>query len=152
MSLHLRDYAYHLPEELIAHYPAKHREESRMLVLSRESGAIEHRRFTDFPDYLRVGDLCVVNDARVIPARVLAEEPKVELLVLERPTPQRWVCWVKPGRRARAGREILVAGIRGRVVEIRPEGERVIEFSSLLPTWRRSAICRCRPILGATMR
>ncbi len=90
--------------------------------------AIEHRRFTDFPGYLRAGDLCVVNDARVIPARVIAEDPKLELLVLERPTPERWICWVKPGRRARVGREIVVGGIRGRVTEIRPEGERVIEF------------------------
>jgi S-adenosylmethionine:tRNA ribosyltransferase-isomerase len=128
MSLLLRDYEYHLPDELIARYPAPRREESRMLVLHRDSGAIEHRRFTDFPGYLRAVDLCVVNDARVIPARVLAEDPKVELLVLERPTPQRWICWVKPGRRARLDREIVVDGVRGRVTEILPEGERVIEF------------------------
>ncbi len=83
MSLHLRDYAYHLPDELIARYPAERREGSRMLVLHRATGAIEHRHFTDFPGYLRAGDLCVVNDARVIPARVLTEEPKLELLVLE---------------------------------------------------------------------
>jgi S-adenosylmethionine:tRNA ribosyltransferase-isomerase len=128
MSLRLRDYEYHLPAELIARYPATRREESRMLVLHRETGAIEHRRFTDFPGYLRAGDLCVVNDARVVPARVIADEPKLELLVLERPTPQRWICWVKPGRRARLNQEIVVGGIRGRVSQILPEGERVIDF------------------------
>jgi S-adenosylmethionine:tRNA ribosyltransferase-isomerase len=128
MSLLLRDYEYHLPPELIARYPAARREESRMLVLHRESGVIEHQRFTDFPGYLRAGDLCVVNDARVIPARVMTEEPRLELLVLERPTPERWICWVKPGRRARIDREIVVGGIRGRITAILEGGERVIEF------------------------
>ena len=99
-----------------------------MLVLRRGSGAIEHRHFTDFPSYLNQGDLCVVNDARVIPARVIAEAPKLELLVVQRPTPSKWICWVKPGRRARLHREIQVGGIRGRVSQILPEGERVIDF------------------------
>lgn len=128
MSLLLSDYAYTLPDELIARYPPPHRDDARMLVLSRETGAIEHRRFTDFPAYLAPGDLCVLNDARVIPARVIAEEPKLELLVIQRPTPTQWICWVKPGRRARLDREIQVGGIRGRVCQILPEGERVIEF------------------------
>ncbi len=128
MSLLLRDYEYHLPPELVARYPAARREESRMLVLHRAAGSIEHRRFADFPGYLRAGDLSVVNDARVIPARVMTEEPRLELLVLERPTPERWICWVKPGRRARVDREIVVGGIRGRITAILEEGERVIEF------------------------
>ncbi len=128
MSLRLSDYAYDLPDELIARYPPPHRDDSRMLVLRRDTGATEHRRFTDFPGYLAPGDLCVMNDARVIPARVIAQEPKLELLVVQRPTPMQWICWVKPGRRARLHREIQVGGIRGRVSHILPEGERVIDF------------------------
>ena len=128
MSLRLSDYAYELPDELVARYPPPYRDDSRMLVLSRETGLIEHRRFQDFPDYLAPGDLCVMNDARVIPARVIAQEPKLALLVVQRPTPTQWICWVKPGRRARLGREVQVGGIRGRVSHILPEGERVIDF------------------------
>ena len=129
MSLRLRDYDYELPDELIARYPAAKRDESRMLVLHRETGAIEHHRFAEFPAMLRPGDVCVLNDARVTPARVLADEPKLELLVIERPSVQRWICWVKPGRRARDGRDIVVGGKRGRIIEVLPEGERVIEFA-----------------------
>ncbi len=130
MSLRLSDYAYDLPDELIARYPPPRRDESRMLVLHRDTGAVEHRRFTDFPGCLGPGDLCVMNDARVIPARVIAQEPKLELLVVQRPTPTQWICWVKPGRRARLHREVRVGGICGRVVQILPEGERVIEFAT----------------------
>ncbi len=128
MSLRLFDYAYELPDELIARYPPPHRDDSRMLVLHRDTDAIEHRRFQDFPGYLAAGDLCVMNDARVIPARVIAQDPTLELLVVQRPTPKQWICWVKPGRRARLGREVQVGGIRGRVSHILPEGERVIDF------------------------
>lgn len=130
MSLLLADYQFELPPELIATHPAPRRDGSRMLVLDRAAGTLRHARFLDFPSYLRPGDLCVLNDARVVPARVFADEPQLELLVLQRPEPGRWICLVKPGRRARVGREVVVGGIRGRVEAVLPEGERVIVFEA----------------------
>ena len=129
MSLRLADYQFHLPQELIARHPTARRDGARMMVLRRAEGRIEHRRFAEFEEFLRPGDLCVFNNARVRPARVVTDEPRVELLVLEQPTPARWICWVKPGRRARVGRELRLAGIFGRVAEVRDEtGERMIEW------------------------
>ncbi len=131
MSLRLSDYDYALPDALIARHPAPRREDSRMMVLDRTTGRVEHHQFRAFPSFLRPGDLCVLNNARVIPARVFADEPTLELLVLERPAPSRWICLVKPGRRARVGRKVRVGGVAGVVKEIRPEGERVLEFEGV---------------------
>ncbi len=131
MSLLLSDYTFTLPDELIARYPAPRRQDARMMVLDRETRRIEHRAFAEFPTFLRPSDLCVLNNARVIPARVIIADPKLELLVLQRPTPSRWICWVKPGRRAKPGRELVVGGVRGHVAEILPDGERAIEFDGV---------------------
>lgn len=130
MSLRLSDYQFELPPELIASHPTPQRDGARMLVLDRADGSLQHAHFRDFPDYLRPGDLCVLNNARVVPARVFADTPQLELLVLQRPEPTRWICLVKPGRRARLGREVVVGGVRGRVVAVLAEGERVIEFET----------------------
>lgn len=130
MSLRLADYQFELPPELIASHPAPQRDGARMLVLDRARGSLEHAHFRDFPRYLRAGDLCVLNNARVVPARVFADTPQLELLVLQRPEPTRWISLVKPGRRARLGREVMVGGVRGKVVAVLPEGERVFEFES----------------------
>ena len=125
------DYDYPLPERLIARYPPAERSGARMMVLHRDTRRIEHRAFTDFPGYLRPGDLAVLNDARVIPARVAARTAgggALELLVVDRAEPTLWTCLVKPGRKAREGAAVHVGEVRGIVECILPEGERIIRF------------------------
>ena len=104
------DYDYHLPDHLIARYPPESRSGARMMVLHRAEQRIEHRQFTDFPSYVRLGDLAVLNDARVIPARLFANDGALELLVVERAEPTLWTCLVKPGRKARVGAAVRVGG------------------------------------------
>lgn len=124
------DYDYPLPDELIARHPLARRDESRMLVLHRADGRIEHRRFAEFPGFLRAGDLVVLNDTRVIPARVFSDDGRIELLFLENLGGNAWRCMVKPGRKMRVGATIHVRGTAGVVRAIEPEGERIIEFSA----------------------
>ena len=125
------DYDYPLPERLIARYPPAERSGARMMVLHRDARRIEHRAFTDFPGYLRPGDLAVFNDARVIPARVAARTANggaLELLVVDRAEPTLWTCLVKPGRKAREGASVHVGGVTGTVERLLAGGERVIRF------------------------
>lgn len=132
---------YPLPPERIAQEPAEPRDAARLMVIHRTSGRIEHRAFTDLPEYLRPGDLLVMNDTRVLPARLRARRPtgaQVELLLLRRlPGPGTWEALVKPGRRAVPGDRLLVTGSRGEpcvhpltaaVLERLPSGARVIQF------------------------
>jgi S-adenosylmethionine:tRNA ribosyltransferase-isomerase len=126
------DYDYPLPEDLIARHPLARREDSRMMVLYREGERIEHRSFRDFPTFLHEGDLVVLNDTRVIPARVFADGGKIELLFLETVRENVWKCLVKPGRRMRVGATVQVRGIGGVVEEILPDGERVIAFDGFI--------------------
>lgn len=127
------DYDYPLPERLIARHPPAERSGARMMVLHRASRRIEHRAFADFPDYLRPGDLAVLNNARVVPARVFAQTAHggvLKLLVVERPEPTLWVCLVKPGRKAKIGSVVRVGDVSGIVERVLPgeDGERVIRF------------------------
>ncbi|HEY3899819.1 MAG TPA: tRNA preQ1(34) S-adenosylmethionine ribosyltransferase-isomerase QueA [Chthoniobacter sp.] len=126
------DYDYPLPEDLIARHPLARREDSRMMVLHRDEERIEHRCFWEFPTFLREGDLVVLNDTRVIPARVFADGGKIELLFLEAVREQVWKCLVKPGRRMRIGATVEVRGVKGVVEEILPDGERIIAFDSFV--------------------
>ncbi|MDB6172477.1 MAG: S-adenosylmethionine/tRNA-ribosyltransferase-isomerase [Chthoniobacteraceae bacterium] len=128
MSAFTRDYDYPLPEELIARHPLPRRDDSRMMVLYRAEQRIEHRHFAEFPTFLRDGDLVVLNDTRVIPARVYSDDGQIELLFLEAVRENVWKCLVKPGRRMRIGRKVTVMGATGEVLEICPEGERIIAF------------------------
>lgn len=128
MSLRTADYDYTLPDELIARHPLARREGARMLVLHRESRRIEHRHFTDFPELLRDGDLVVLNDTRVIPARVYSDDGRIELLFLEDFGGNRWKCLVKPGRKMRIGALVHIRDVVGVVTGIEPEGERIIDF------------------------
>lgn len=129
MSLYTRDYDFILPDELVARHPLPQREASRMLVLHRKDGRIEHRLFTDFPTYIDpLEDRVVLNDTKVIPARVYSDDGRIELLFLEPSAENTWKCLVKPGRRMRIGQSVLVLGARGEVREIFPEGERLIVF------------------------
>lgn len=132
MSLRTSDYDYHLPEGLIARYPLPQREASRMMVLHREGERIEHRTFAEFPSLLRAGDRVILNDTRVIPARVFSDDGKIELLFLEATGENAWKCMVKPGRKMRLGREVLVGGVRGCVRDVLESGERVIGFDTAI--------------------
>ena len=132
----LSSYDYHLPEELIARHPLPQREGARMLVLDRQTQTIEHRTFRDFTGYLRAGDLVVLNDTRVVPARFFSDDRRIEFLFLEALSAAApgaaevlWKCLVKPGRKMRLGARVVVQGIAGEVTGICPEGERIIRFS-----------------------
>jgi S-adenosylmethionine:tRNA ribosyltransferase-isomerase len=103
------DFDYELPRELIASRPAERRDASRLLVLDRESGVIEHRRFTDLLDYLGPGDILAVNNTRVFPARLtgrLTTGGAFEILLVRRTGEGRWLAMVKPGRKLRPGRTV----------------------------------------------
>jgi len=126
MSKRLSDYAYDLPRELIAQRPLERRADSRMMVLYRAEQAIEHRRFRELKTFLRTGDLLVLNDTRVLPARRFSDDGAVEFLLLERLGPNRWKCLVKPGRKMRIGATTKIDSIALRVEEVTADGERIV--------------------------
>src|SRR6266853_909489 len=126
MSSRLSDYDYPLPEELIAKRPLPRRDESRMMVLHRDSETIEHRQFRDLKSFLRSGDLLVLNNTRVLAARRFSDDHAVEFLFLEKIGPTRWKCLVKPGRKMRLGATARIDNVLLRVEEVSPEGERVV--------------------------
>jgi S-adenosylmethionine:tRNA ribosyltransferase-isomerase len=130
MPLLTKDFDYHLPEELIAARPLAERAASRMLVVHKDSGVIEHRMFRDFPDYQRPDDLLVLNDTKVIPARVFSDDGRTELLCLDRLSPLDWRCLVKPGKRMKPGRCVSVGGITGTVTEVFENGDRLIHWDA----------------------
>jgi S-adenosylmethionine:tRNA ribosyltransferase-isomerase len=126
MSKRLIDYAYDLPRELIAQRPLERREDSRMMVLYRARHAIEHRQFRELRTFLGPGDLLVLNDTRVLPARRLSDDGAVEFLFLERVGQKRWKSLVKPGRKMRVGATAKIDNITLRVEEITDGGERIV--------------------------
>lgn len=128
MSLLTKDYDYHLPEELIASRPLPNRSASRMLVIHRETGHIEHRMFSDFESYLKPDDLLILNNTRVIPARVFSDDGKIELLCLDQLSQTLWRCLAKPGKRMKLGRTLSVGNIQGTVTEVFENGDRLIEW------------------------
>jgi S-adenosylmethionine:tRNA ribosyltransferase-isomerase len=132
MSLQTKDFDFHLPDELIAARPLAERSASRMLVVHRDSGRVEHRMFRDFPEYLRADDLLVLNDTKVIPARVFSDDGKIELLCLDRLSPLEWRCLVRPGKRMKIGRTVTVAGVLGTVTEVFENGDRLIRWDSVV--------------------
>jgi S-adenosylmethionine:tRNA ribosyltransferase-isomerase len=126
MSTKLSDYAYDLPRELIAQRPLERREDSRMMVLYRARHALEHRQFLELRTFLGAGDLLVLNDTRVLPARRLSDDGAVEFLFLERVGQKRWKSLVKPGRKMRVGATAKIDDITLRVEEITDGGERIV--------------------------
>ena len=130
MSRFLSDYRYHLPPELIADRPCPDREGSRMLVVHRNTGVIEHRRFTELPGFLKPSDLIVLNDSRVIPARLHDDTGKIEILLLEQRDPLRWSAMVRPGKKMKAGTTVGVAGTMATVIEILGDGTRLLAFAA----------------------
>lgn len=130
MSLLTKDFHYHLPEELIASKPLPERSASRMMVVHRDTGVIEHKMFADFPAYFQNDDLLVLNDTKVIPARVFSDDGKIELLCLDRLSPLEWRSLVRPGKKMREGRTVTVGGITGTVTEVFDNGDRLIRWDA----------------------
>ena len=122
------DFDYQLPPELIASEPLPDRSASRMMVVDRATGTIEHKHFRDLPGYVREGDLFVLNDTRVVPARFFSNDGTREVLRLETITPTRWRCMIRPGKKFRMGHKVDIGDASGRVVEIAENGDRTIEF------------------------
>lgn len=133
-TLRKQDFYYDLPQELIAQDPLEDRSSSRLLVLDSETGEVRHRHFTDILDYMEAGDCIVINDTKVIPARLIGSREEtggqVEVLLLKRLSGDDWECLVKPGRKAREGQRIVFGDgrLRAEVREIVEEGNRVIRF------------------------
>lgn len=129
------DFYYDLPQELIAQDPLEDRSSSRLLHLSMKDGKVEHRHFTDILDYLREGDCLVLNDTRVIPARLYGHKEEtgalIEILLLKRRDKDIWECLVKPGKKARPGARIVFGDgiLTGEIIDIVEEGNRLIRFS-----------------------
>ncbi|MGC3991031.1 MAG: tRNA preQ1(34) S-adenosylmethionine ribosyltransferase-isomerase QueA [Chthoniobacteraceae bacterium] len=132
MSTRTADYEFSLPDELIARHPAPRRDASRMLVLRRKERTIEHRTFTEFASLIPPDSLVVLNNTKVIPARVFSDDGRIELLLLEALSPTRWQSMVRPGKKMRLGAEVVVDGVIGRVQQVLESGERIIEFEQVL--------------------
>ena len=127
------DFWYDLPEELIAQTPLEQRDTSRLLVLNKETGEVKHQHFFDVVDYLRPGDCLVMNDSRVLPARLLGHRPTggaVEVLLLRDLGDKKWECLCKPGRKMQVGHEVIFGDgeLTATVVEVQETGNRVVEF------------------------
>ena len=127
------DFWYDLPEELIAQTPLEQRDTSRLLALNRVTGEIEHKHFYDIIDYLNPGDCLVMNDSRVLPARLLGHRPTggaVEVLLLRDLGNKRWECLCKPGRKMQPGNEVIFGNgeLTAIVAEVKEDGNRIVEF------------------------
>ena len=128
------DFFYDLPEELIAQDPLEDRTASRLLVLNRETGAVEHKIFSDVIDYLNDGDCLVINNTRVIPARLIGEKEgtggKIEVLLLKRRANDVWETLVKPGKKLRPGARVTFGDgrLKAEILEIAEEGNRLVRF------------------------
>ena len=127
------DFWYDLPEELIAQTPLERRDASRLMVLNRQTGKIAHRHFYDITDYLRAGDCLVMNDSRVLPARLMGHRSTggaVELLLLRDLGGKRWECLCRPGRKMQAGQDIVFGEgeLTATVSSVLEDGNRVVEF------------------------
>ena len=127
------DFWYDLPEELIAQTPLQKRDSSRLLVMERSSGKVEHKHFYDILDYLKPGDCLVMNDSRVLPARLLGHRPTggaVEVLLLRDLGDKKWECLCKPGRKMQIGQNVIFGNgeLTATVTDIREDGNRVVEF------------------------
>lgn len=129
------DYFYELPEELIAQTPVEPRDHSSMLVLDRETGKTQHKHFYDVLDYLKPGDCLILNDSRVLPARIFGTKKDtgahVEFLLLKCVGNNKWETLVKPGRKAKVGAEFVFSPgvLEGKITDVLEDGNRIIDFS-----------------------
>ena len=127
------DFYYELPEELIAQTPLQQRDTSRLMVLDRSTGEVSHKHFYDIIDYLQPGDCLVMNDSRVLPARLLGHRPTggaVEVLLLRDLGNKCWECLCKPGRKMQVGNEVIFGSgeLTATVREVKEDGNRIVEF------------------------
>lgn len=128
------DFYYDLPEELIAQHPLEDRSSSRLMVLDKKTGAVSDRHFTDILEYLRKGDVLVVNNTRVIPARLIGARSDtgspVEILLLKRLNDRRWECIVRPGKKVKPGRRFtfIEGELEAECEEVLPDGNRIVRF------------------------
>lgn len=129
------DFYYDLPQELIAQDPLSVRSDSRLMVFDRQSGEVAHKSFTDIKDYLKKGDCLVLNDTKVIPARLYGTKEQtgavIEILLLKRISDTDWECLVKPGKKCRVGAKINFGDgiLSGEIIDVVQEGNRIIRFS-----------------------
>ena len=129
------DFDFYLPEELIAQHPLEKRDSSRLMILDKKTGVIKHKYFHDVIEYLNEGDTLVLNNTRVMPARLIGEKEetggKIEFLLLKRIQGDKWECLAKPGKRAKIGQKFTFGEgkLTCTVVDIVEEGNRIIEFS-----------------------
>lgn len=134
VQLKTSDFYYDLPEELIAQVPLENRTHSRLMVLDKKNGNIEHKHFYDIVDYLSAGDCIVINDTKVLPARLygVKKDTKavIELLLLKRVEDKKWETLVKPGKKAKLDTEIVFKEglLEGKIVDVLDTGNRIIEF------------------------
>ncbi|HEY6070448.1 MAG TPA: S-adenosylmethionine:tRNA ribosyltransferase-isomerase, partial [Chthoniobacterales bacterium] len=140
MSLKLSDYDYPLPNDLIAKRPSPRRDESRMMVLHRDSETIEHRQFRELKTVVRPGDLLVLNNTRVVAARRFSDDHAIEFLFLEKLGPARWKCLVKPGKKMRVGATTTIDNVTLRVDETLPDGERIIVLDQDIDLYSRGSM------------
>lgn len=129
------DFYYDLPKERIAQTPVEPRDHSRLLVMDRFTGEMEHRHFYDIVDYLHPGDLLVINDSRVLPARLYGYKEDtgahMELLLLEQKENMVWECLAKPGKKAKPGVKLIFGDglLTGEVVDVKEDGNRMVKFT-----------------------
>lgn len=132
--MNVKDFYFDLPQELIAQDPLEDRSASRLLVLNKETGEVTHKHFRDIKEYLKPGDCLVINDTKVIPARLFGTKrdtgAKIEVLLLKRRENDIWETLVKPGRKARLGTELEFGEglLKATVVDVIDEGNRLIQF------------------------
>ena len=132
--MNLKDFWYDLPERLIAQNPIEKRDMSRLLVLDKSTGELEHRHFIDLPDYLESGDCLVINNTRVLPARLLGEKEgsggKIEFVLLKRMDTDKWEVILKPGRKAKIGSRFVFGNglLKAEILDIADEGNRIVKF------------------------
>ncbi|OPJ59472.1 tRNA preQ1(34) S-adenosylmethionine ribosyltransferase-isomerase QueA [Clostridium chromiireducens] len=130
----VKDFDFYLPEELIAQHPLEQRDASRLMVLDKKTGEILHKRFHDVLEYLNKGDTLVLNNTRVMPARLIGEKEgtggKIEFLLLRRIEKDKWECLAKPGKSARVGRKFTFGEgkLKAEVIEVKEDGNRIVEF------------------------
>jgi S-adenosylmethionine:tRNA ribosyltransferase-isomerase len=133
-SMKTSDFNFDLPPGLIAQEPKINREEARLMVIDRSSGQIVHRQFSDIIEFLHPEDILVLNDTRVIPARLWFQRKdapsQIEVLLIRPLTDKRWICYVSPGKKAQVGSELVHSSLslKAKVHEILPQGERLIDF------------------------
>jgi S-adenosylmethionine:tRNA ribosyltransferase-isomerase len=131
VSTRLSDYDFELPRELVASRPLPDRAASRMMVVDRSAGTVAHRMFRDLPQLVQAGDLFVLNNSRVIPARLLTDDGRIEILIFEQLGPARWKAFARPGKRTRVGDSFIIAGTTAHIEAVDPEdGTRIVRFGT----------------------